>query len=128
MPPVAKHVVDHQDALSRVDGVAMDLQLVAAVLERVLLAHHCPGQLAGLAHGDETGTHPVRDRSSDDETASLHPEHSISLHVVEAARQLGDGPTEPRAIAQERRDVAKAHTRRREVVDVANQFGEPVAV
>ena len=62
-------VVDDQDGLVGVDGVTMDLELVGAVLELVLLTCHGPGQLAGLADGDEPGPEPVRHRCRENEAA-----------------------------------------------------------
>ena len=44
------------------DGVTVDLELVGAVLELVLLAGNGPRQLAGLADRDEPGAEPVGDR------------------------------------------------------------------
>ena len=57
-----EHVVDDQDPLAGMDGVAVDLELVGAVLELVLLAGDRPRQLAGLADRHEPGAEAVGDR------------------------------------------------------------------
>ena len=54
VPPVASTSSIDQHPLVGMDGVAVDLQLVGAVLELVLLADDGPRQLAGLAHRART--------------------------------------------------------------------------
>ena len=70
-PAGGQHVVDDQDPLADVDGVAVDLEQVGAVLELVLLGLDLPGQLARLADGHEAGAEPVGDRGGDDEPPGL---------------------------------------------------------
>ena len=72
-----QHVVDDQDPLVGMDGVAVDLELVAPVLELVLLAGDCPRQLAGLAHRDERGAERVGDRRRRDEAAGFDTDDAV---------------------------------------------------
>ena len=116
-----QHVVDDQDPLVGVDGVAVDLQLVGAVLQLVLLADDRPRQLAGLAHGDERGAEAVGDRRGEDEPARLDADDPVDLDVAEPVGQLVDRPAERGGVAEQRRDVAERDARLREVGDLADQ-------
>ncbi len=97
-----EHVVDDEHPLGGVDGVAVDLELVGAVLELVLLAGHGPRELAGLAHRDEGGADAIGDRRAGDEAAGLDADDAVDADSVEAATELVDGPAEPFAVAEQR--------------------------
>ncbi len=62
-----QHVVDDQDLLARVDCVTVDFELVAPVLQLVLLTGNRPWKLAWLADRHEPGTQAVCDRCGEDE-------------------------------------------------------------
>ena len=128
VPPVASTSSMTRICSPGMDRVAVDLELVLAVLERVVLAHDRPWQLAGLANRHEPGPHAVRDRRGDDEAARLHAEHAIGAARRRSGRPGRRSIGEGIAVTEQRRDVAEADARRREVVDVADEFGEPVAV
>ena len=87
--------------------VAVDLELVGAVLELVLLAIHRPRQLAGLAHRHEPGAEPVGDRRGEDEAPGLDADHPVDLDAGEVVGDGVDRRTGTRsASAEQRRDVA----------------------
>src|SRR5829696_6503949 len=67
--PCGEHVVDDEDPLAGVDRVTVDLELVGAVLEAVLLASDRPWELALLADGYESCIERVRDGCGEDEAA-----------------------------------------------------------
>ena len=84
-----QHVVDDQHPLAREDGVAVDLQLVGAVLEHVLLAGDRPRQLARpCGPGTNDGPDPVGDGRGQDEAAGLDADHPVD---GDAGEVVGDG-------------------------------------
>ena len=107
------------------DGVAVDLQLVAPVLQLVLLAGDGPRQLAGLAHRDESGAERVGDGRRRDEAAGLDTDDAVDRLVTERLGELVDGPPERLGVAEQRRDVTERHARVRVVGDVADVRGQP---
>jgi hypothetical protein len=125
VPPGGEDVVDDQDPLVRVDRVAVDLELVGAVLELVLLAGDRPRQLARLAHRHEPGPQPIRDRSGEDEATGLDADHPVDRDVVEARHQVVDRPTERRLVAEQGRDVAERHPGLRIVRDRSDVVTNP---
>ena len=116
-----QHVVDDQDPFARVDRVTVDLELVGAVFELVLLAHDRPRELAGLAHGNEARTHAVGDGSGEDETPGFDADHPVDLNAVELLDQAVDRRGEGGAVAQQRRDVAERDAVDRVVADVSDE-------
>src|SRR4029453_6498671 len=72
-----EQVVDDQDPLAGNDGVGVQLEGGAAVLERVLLGLDLVGQLAGLADGDEAGPEVVGHRRGQDEAAGFDADHLV---------------------------------------------------
>ena len=115
-----EHVVDHEHPLARKHGVAVDLELVGAVLELVLLAGHGPRQLARLAHGHEpsaaAGTPPARQ----DEAPRLDADHAIDGDAGEAVHEVVDRQPERRGVAEQRCDVAEGDARLGVVGDVSD--------
>ena len=96
VPPVASTSSTISTRSPGIDGVAVDLELVGAVLEHVLLAGDRPGQLAGLAHGHERGAEPVGDRRGEDEAAGLDADHAVDVDAGEAVGERVDREAEAR--------------------------------
>src|SRR5450759_5077506 len=68
-PTRCEQVVHDEDLLARLDRVAVDLQRVGSVFERVLDADGLRRQLAELAYGYEAGAQLVGHRGREDEAA-----------------------------------------------------------
>ena len=102
------------------DRIAVDLELVGAVLELVLLSHDRPRQLAGLANRDETRTDAVGDRGPEDEPAGFDPDDSVDGDAGEPVDHGADGFGERLRITQQRRDVTEDHPLGRVVRDFSN--------
>ena len=85
-----QHVVDDDHPVARRDGVLVDLELVGAVLEVVLLRLGGPRELAGLADGDEPGPQPVRDGRRQHEPAGLDAHHPVDVAPHEVLGQPVD--------------------------------------
>ena len=120
-----EHVVDDEDLLAGVDRVAVDLELVGAVLELVLLADDRPRQLARLADRHEPGTQAIGDRRGEDEAARLDADDAVDGDVVEAADEVVDRPTEGGRVAEQRCDVAERDAGLGVVGDVSDVLAEP---
>ncbi len=107
------------------DGVAVDLELVGAVLELVLLADDRPRELARLADRHEAGAQAIRDRRGEDEAARLDADDAVDSGVGEAGDEIVDRPTERRRVAEQRCDVAEDDARLGIVDDVSDVLAEP---
>ena len=110
------------------NGVTVDLQLVGAVFEAVLLAHDSPRQLAELADRDEPGTDGQRDRRSEDEAPCLHAEDTVDGDTFEALDQFGDGPLKRRTVTEQWGDVTERDAGLGEVGNVPDQVANPVGI
>src|SRR5262245_42566548 len=75
--PGREHVVVNEHSLTQLDRVGVDLELVEAVLERVLGRNGTPRQLAGLAGSHEATAEPARERPAGDVAARFRPENEI---------------------------------------------------
>ena len=106
-----EHVVDDEDPLAGVDGVAVDLELVGAVLEVVLLADDRPRQLARLADRHEPGPQAVGHRRGEDEAARLDAD-ARGRPATSSKRSTRSSIARPKAagVAEQRRDVAEHDT------------------
>ena len=103
----------------------MDLELVGAVLELVLLADDRPRQLACLADRHEAGAQAIRHRRGEDEAARLDADDAVDARVREAGDEVVDRPTERRRVAEQRRDVAEDDAWLGIVDDVSDVLAEP---
>src|SRR5215467_12288645 len=74
-----EQVIHDEHALALADGVLMDGEHVAPVLELVFLLDHGARELALLPHGHETGPELLRQRAPEDEAARLHADHYVDL-------------------------------------------------
>src|SRR5204862_1270742 len=74
-----EEVVDDEDLLAGLDGVAVDLERVRAVLERVLDRDRLGRQLAELPDRDQARIQLVGHRGAEDEAARLHPDDDVDL-------------------------------------------------
>ena len=116
------HVVDDEHPLARVHGVAVDLEEVGAVLERVLLALDLPRQLARPCARARTRAAAVGDRRREDEAARFDAEHLVDRLVGERRREGVDGRREGVGGGQQRRDVAEDDARLGPVGDIAHEL------
>ena len=105
VPPVARDVVDEQHSGAARDVVGMDLDGRRTVLEVVAQRRGASGQLPRLAHRDEADAERMRESSTDDEPACLHP--GDELDVAMAGSHVGDDRSERRGVGQQRGDVLK---------------------
>src|SRR5210317_1744259 len=109
------------------DGIAVDLELVAAVFEVILLTGNSPRQLARLAHRNEARPQPIRHGGREDEASRLNSYHSVDREVVEATHQVVDGSTKGRSPTEKWGDVTEGDTLRGVIGDVTDVFAKPVA-
>src|SRR5215217_7541063 len=123
-----EHVVDDQDPLAGDDGVGVQLEGGAAVLERVLLGLDLVGQLAGLADGHEAGPEVVGDRRGQDEPAGLDPDHLVDVAPAEMDDRVVDHRGEGDLVGQQRGDVLKDDPRLGEIGDVADAVPDALHV
>ena len=79
VPPVASRSSTIRTCWPGLDRVAMDLEGVRAVLERVLDRDRLGRQLAQLADRHEAGAQLVGHRGAEDEAARLHPDDDVDL-------------------------------------------------
>src|SRR2546429_658075 len=76
-PAGRQQVVDDQHAMAIADGVVVDLERVAAVLELVAGCIGLVRELARLAHQRQPRAETVGHGGADDEAAGLDPEHDV---------------------------------------------------
>ena len=91
MPPVAKHVVDQEDAAARTEGVGVHLQLVRTVLE---LVFECDGgvrELSRFADRHESGIHLQGQGCAKDEAPRLGRGDHVDTLSGECCLEAGDG-------------------------------------
>jgi site-specific recombinase XerD len=81
------HVVDDQHAAAAGECVAVHLERVGPVFQRVLGAIARAWQLAGLAHRDERGPQRERERRREHEAARLDAEHRVHAELRERRAQ-----------------------------------------
>src|ERR1700682_1676111 len=113
-------VVDQQHFLSGDDGVVVDLQGVGAIFEDVLVALLCPGELAGLADGNEAGAEALSDTTTEDEAARLDGRDGGDALAEEWLGQRGHRVVESLGVAEQRCDVAEQNPELGKVGHVAD--------
>ena len=123
-----EHIVDDQHSFAGVDGVAVHLEFVGAVLEAVFLTHDSPRQFARLAHRNKSGVKQICNRSCNDEATSLHAEHTIDLEVLEALDQALNGSAETIGVTEQRGDVPKDHALGGIISDLSHEAAKPRGV
>ena len=102
-PAGCEHVVEHDDPGAGRYGVAVNVETVGPVLERVGRLEGLARQLSGLAGGDETRAELVGERGSEDESASFCAEDEIRLS---RARPVGELPDRLGEVLARRRSEA----------------------
>ena len=115
-----EQVVDDEDPLAGLDGVAVDLEGVGAVLERVLDGQRLGRQLAQLADRHEARVQLVRHRRREDEPARLHAHDDVDLLVAVRLEHQVDRLLVGRGVLEQRRDVVEQDAGLREVGDLAD--------
>ena len=85
-----EHVVEDDDPRTLGDCVAVHLQAVGAVLERVRRLDGLTRQLSGLPRRDEAGPELVRERRAEDEPARLGTEDEVGLARPRPVREPMD--------------------------------------
>ena len=76
--------------MASLDGIFVDLERVAAVLEVVTDLHRFSGEFSGLADGDESGVQAISEGGSEDKAASFHAEYDKDPAGSEAEFLRGD--------------------------------------
>jgi len=102
-----EEVVDEDDALAGLNCVIVNLEGVGAIFEVVGDTGDGSGELARLAHGDESGVEAVGEGGAEDESAGLDAEDQVDLlfDVVrsEGVNELGEAGL----VFQKRGDVVE---------------------
>ena len=119
-----QEVVDDQHLLARLDRVAMDLERVRAVFERVLDGDRLGRQLAELPDRDQAGVELVGHRGTEDEPARLHPDDDVDLLVLVRLEHQIDRLLVGAGILEQGRDVVEEDAGLREVGDLADPFAQ----
>ncbi len=119
-PAGRQEVVDDEHLLTRLDRVAMDLEGVRSVLERVLDGDRLGRELAQLAHGHEAGVELVGHRRAEDEAARLHADHDVDRFTGVRRKHQVDRLAIRRGVLEQRGDVVKEDAGLREVGDLAD--------
>ena len=83
-----QQVVHDQHPLPGGDRVAVHLEAVGAVLQRIAGADRCRRQLSELAHRHEPGAEAIRDRAAEDEAAALDADDQIDAAPANGAAML----------------------------------------
>src|SRR5215470_10892175 len=123
-----EQVVHDEHALALADGVLVDGEHVAPVLELVLLLDHRARELALLPHGHEARAQLLRQRAAEDEAARLHADHDIDLGRAIALGQMIDHRAPRHPILEQRGDVLEEDPFGREILDIADLCYEGVDV
>src|SRR2546425_9281153 len=123
-PAGREQIVDGQHTLAGPDGVFVHRQSVATVLELVFHLDRFPGQLAKLAHGDESRTELMRQCPGEDESTRLDADDDLDPLLLVALGQKVDDITEGRPVLEEGRDVLEKDALRRKILDVADLGSE----
>src|SRR5207244_11508578 len=113
-----EHVVDDEDRVAGLEGVEVNLELSRPVFELILEGFGMPRELAGLAHGHQTGAQAVGHGRGDDEPARLDGDDLVD---VTAGDVVGDGvDSEPEGIdgPEQRRQVLEDDAGRRNIRDI----------
>ena len=124
VPPVASTSSRNQDLLAPRQGVGVDLEAVAAVLEAVGDALGCAGKLAGFPHRDETDLELARQGRAEHEAPRLDAKHFAGPAAPKRHRHLPHGSAKRLGRRQERRDVFEEDAGAREVRHVPHVGGE----
>src|SRR5207248_6441327 len=103
--PGGQYVVDDEDLLIHLHGVAVELQQPRPVLELVGLGLDLPRQLADLADGHETGAEAVGHWRGDDEAPGLDTDDLADPAPHIGLRDAVDDEGEALGVGEERRYV-----------------------
>src|SRR5579875_2776680 len=120
-PPGREEIVDDQDPLPGVDGVAVDL-------ERVFLGKLVAGKLAGLANRDETGAERVGERRPQHVAARFDADDEVDILVAVTVDEEVDRGLEADLVTQQRSNVPKQNAGNREIGDRPYQVFDRHAV
>ena len=77
-----EEVIDHEDALTVLDGVGVDFEFVGSVFEFVFFGDGLSGQFAGLAYGDETDIEFSGDGGAEDKAAGFGADDEVDVLVA----------------------------------------------
>ncbi len=124
VPPVASTSSRTIDARSLRDRVAVHLQAVRPVLERVRRLDRLARELAGLARRDEARAERIRERRAEDEPARLGTEDELRLARSRPVGELPDRLREVLRVGDQRHEVLEDDPLAREVRDVADAVAE----
>ncbi len=103
-------IVDHQDPVTRLEHVGMDLDRIDAVLKGVILPDRLARKLSLLAHRDETDAEFDRDARAENEASRLDPRDMGNADVAMGRREPRHAFAEPLGALDEGRDVAEQDT------------------
>src|SRR5262245_16021479 len=100
-------IVDEQHALAGRHRIAVHLDAVGAVLERVVLSDLVPGQLAALSQRREAGAERERYGAAEDQPARLDAGDLVDALRAERRGEPLDRLAEAARVEQQRGDVAE---------------------
>src|SRR5438876_7737584 len=106
------------------DGVLVDGERVAAVLELVLDLDRLARELAELAHGDEARAQLMREGATKDESPGLDADHHFDALALVMGRQQVDDAPKGGTVLEQGRDVLEEDAFGRKVLDVPDLRAE----
>lgn len=115
-----EQVVEDDDPLTRGDGVRLDLEDVAAVLERILVGYRRPRQLAALAHHDEAETELEGQGRGDEEAARFDAGEEVGLMAADRLGQPAHGDRPGIGVGEEGGYVVEQDPRLGKIGDAAD--------
>ena len=122
-----EQVVDDENALAGLDGVALNLDGVWAVFLLVRLAERVAGQFARLAQRHEADAERECNDGTEDEAARFETSDSVDLLCAKVSGQRVAHELEGRRVAEQRCDVEKVDafelTRRNQSFDASDIVG-----
>src|SRR5579871_1735707 len=100
-------IVDDEYVVAMLQRVGVDFDAVGSVFKCVILAQHLPGQLALLAHRNESDRKLMCDRAAQNEAARLDSGHLVDPYTGIGLYELVDRAPERAGMSEQRRDVAE---------------------
>lgn len=121
-PTGSNNVINDENLLAGLDGIGLHLEEILTILLLVALGFTGAGELALLAHGDETGTETQRQAGSHKEATGLEADNDIGLLAVvgeDVKFQGADQGLMQSRIGKDRQDILEQNSRGGEIRELA---------
>lgn len=119
----SNNVINDEDLLAGLDGIGLHLEEILTVLLLVALGLTRTGELALLAHGNETSTQTKRQAGTHQEATGLEADNDIGLLATvvgdDVKFQGADQGLMQRRIGEDRKDILEQDSGRGEIRELA---------